>query len=191
MADTTLNVIVICGSLRKASFNAALARALPALAPPGLSIAPAPGWDKIPIYNADDHAATGFPAAVTAWCDAIRSSDGVIIVSPEYNWSIPGGLKNAIDWASRLKDIPFAGKPVALQSCSGGLLGGARMQYHLRMTLTTLDALLFGKPEVFVNFSAKKFDEKTLALTDQPTIDMVKAQLAGFEKFVRRINGSR
>jgi chromate reductase len=189
MADSSLNVIVICGSLRKASFNAALARALPALAPPGLSLTPAPAWDKFPIYNADIQTGTGFPADVTAWADAIRAADGVIIVSPEYNWSIPGGLKNAIDWVSRLKDIPFKDKPVALQSCSGGLLGGARMQYHLRMALTTLDALLFVKPEVFVNFSAKKFDEKTLALTDQPTIDLVKQQLAGFATFVRRFGG--
>ena len=188
MADI-LNVITICGSLRKGSFNAALARALPALAPPGLSIKPAPAWDKFPVYNADIQNSSGFPPEVTVWADAIRAADGVIVVSPEYNWSIPGGLKNAIDWVSRLKEIPFTNKPVALQSCSGGLLGGARMQYHLRMTLTTLDAFLFGKPEVFVNFSAKKFDEKTLELTDQPTIDMVKQQLAGFEKFVRRLNG--
>src|ERR1700675_83690 len=190
MTDT-LNVITICGSLRKASYNAALARALPGLAPAGLSLKPGPAWDKIPIYNADNQNSTGFPADVTAWADAIRAADGVIIVSPEYNWSIPGGLKNAIDWVSRLKDIPFKDKPVALQSCSGGLLVGARMQYHLRMTLTTLDALLFVKPEVFVNFSAKKFDEKTLALTDQPTIDLVKQQLAGFEKFIRRLNGKK
>jgi chromate reductase, NAD(P)H dehydrogenase (quinone) len=189
MTDTTLDVITICGSLRKGSFNAALARTLPALAPAGMSIKPAPAWHKMPVYNFDDQRTTGIPAEVTVWTDAIRSADGVIIVSPEYNWSIPGGLKNAIDWSSRLKDVPFKDKPVALQSCSGGLLGGARMQYHLRMTLTTLDAFLFGKPEVFVNFSAKKFDEKTLALTDQPTIDMVKQQLSGFEKFVRRLTG--
>ena len=183
------NVISICGSLRKASYNAALARALPSLAPPGMTITPAPSWDKIPIYNADIQTTAGFPVEVTAWADAIRAADGVIVVSPEYNWSIPGGLKNAIDWASRLKDIPFAGKPIALQSCSGGLLGGARMQYQLRMALTTLDAIMFGKPEVFVNFSAKKFDEKTLVLTDQPTIDMVRAQLAAFAKFIERHGG--
>lgn len=191
MAESTLNVIVICGSLRKASFNAALARALPALAPPGLSLKPAPAWDKFPIYNADIQTSTGIPADVTAWADAIRAADGVIIVSPEYNWGIPGGLKNAIDWASRLKEIPFKDKPMALQSCAAGPLGGSRMQYHLRMALTALEALLFGRPEVFVGFSAKKFDEKTLALTDQPTIDIVKQQLAGFEKFIRRLNGSK
>jgi chromate reductase len=189
MAENELNVVVICGSLRKASFNAALARTLPSLAPPGLALTPAPAWDKFPIYNADNQSSSGIPAEVETWANAIRAADGVIIVTPEYNWSIPGGLKNAIDWASRLKEVPFKDKPVALQSCSGGLLGGARMQYHLRMTLIQVDAIMFGKPEVFVNFSAKKFDEKTLALTDQPTIDIVKQQLAGFEKFARRISG--
>ncbi len=185
MADPKFNILVVCGSLRKASYNAALARALPSLAPPELSLKPAPAFDKFPIYNADIQNSTGFPADVTAWCDAVRAADGLIIVSPEYNWGVPGGLKNAIDWASRVKDVPFIGKPIALQSCSGGLLGGARMQYNLRMTLTALDAFMFGKPEVFVNFSAKKFDEKTLALIDQPTIDMVKVQLVGFANSCR------
>ena len=191
MSDNQLNVIVICGSLRKASYNAALARTLPALAPPGMAVKAAPGWDKMAVYNHDLHADGKFPAEVTAWGDAIRSADGVIIVSPEYNWSIPGGLKNAIDWVSRFKEVPFKEKPVALQSCAGGALGGARMQYHLRQSLTAIDALIFGKPEIFVSFSAKKFDEKTLELTDQPTVEIVKQQLASFEKFIRRMNGRK
>jgi len=191
MADRTLNVVSICGSLRQGSYNAALARTLPQLAPEGLSLKPAPAWDQMPIYNFDIQNTTGFPATVTAWADAIRSADGVIIVSPEYNWSIPGGLKNAIDWVSRMKDVPFKDKPVAIQSCAGGVLGGARMQYHLRQSLTSVDALLFGRPEILVTFAAKKFDEKTLALTDQPTIDIVKQQLAGFETFIRRLNGRK
>lgn len=189
MSDNQLNVIVICGSLRTASYNAALARTLPALAPPGMALKAAPAWDKMPVYNHDLHTDGKFPAEVTAWGDAIRSADGVVIVSPEYNWTIPGGLKNAIDWVSRFKEVPFKEKPVALQSCAGGALGGARMQYHLRQSLTSIDALIFGKPEIFVSFSAKKFDEKTLELTDQPTIDIVKQQLTGFEKFIRRMNG--
>jgi len=183
-----LNIVTICGSLRKASFNAALARALPGLAPAGLSIAPAPSWADIPIYNTDIQS-TGFPASVAAWADAIRAADGAIIVSPEYNWTIPGGLKNAIDWTSRMKDDPFKGKPVAIQSCAGGLLGGARMQYHLRQCLTSVEAVVLIRPEVFVNFSAKKFDEKTLELTDQATKDMVKLQLEAFEKLVRQQTG--
>ena len=141
MADKQLDVLVICGSLRKGSYNAALARTLPALAPAGLSLRPAPSFDKFPIYNFDIQDTTGFPAEVNAWADAIRSADGIIIVSPEYNWSIPGGLKNAIDWVSRMKDQPFKDKPVALQSSAGGILGGSRMQYHLRQSLTSLDAI--------------------------------------------------
>jgi chromate reductase, NAD(P)H dehydrogenase (quinone) len=184
MADA-LNILTICGSLRKGSFNAALARSLPALAPAGLSIKPAPAWADIPIYNHDIQEA-GWPAPVTAWADAIRSADGVIIVSPEYNWTIPGGLKNAIDWTSRMKNDPFKGKPVAIQSCAGGLLGGARMQYHLRQCLTSVESVVLIRPEVFVNFAAKKFDERTLELTDQATKDMVKLQLEAFEKFVRK-----
>ena len=188
MAET-INVITICGSLRKGSYNAALASQLPGFAPPGMSIKPAPAWDKMPIYNHDIQASTGFPADAETWAAAIRGADGVIIVSPEYNWSIPGGLKNAIDWVSRMKDVPFRDKPVAIQSCAGGQLGGGRMQYHLRQCLTSIDAHLFGKPEILVTFAMKKFDEKTLELTDQPTVDIVKQQLAGFEKYVRRLSG--
>src|SRR5262252_2460765 len=187
MADA-LNILTVCGSLRKASYNAALARALPSLAPAGLKLSPAPPWAEMPLYNHDIQAA-GFPAPVTAWADAIRAADGVIIVSPEYNWTIPGGLKNAIDWTSRMKDDPFKGKAVAIQSCAGGLLGGARMQYHLRQSLTSVEAVVLIRPEVFVTFAAKKFDEKTLELTDQATKDMVKLQLEAFEKFVRKQSG--
>jgi chromate reductase len=187
VADKQLDVLVICGSLRKGSYNAALARTLPALAPAELKLRPAPAFDKFPIYNHDIQDTTGFPAEVQAWADAIRSADGVIIVSPEYNWSIPGGLKNAIDWVSRMKDQPFKDKPVALQSAAGGILGGSRMQYHLRQSLTSIDTILFGRPEVLVTFAAQKFDEKTLELKDQTAIDLIKQQLAGFEKFIRRL----
>ncbi len=191
MSDNKLNVLVICGSLRRGSYNAALARTLPSLTPPGMALKPGPAWHTMPIYNHDIQDDAGFPPESVAWADAIRGADGVIIVSPEYNWSIPGGLKNAIDWVSRMKDVPFKDKPIAIQSCAGGVLGGSRMQYHLRQSLTSVDAFLFGRPEVLVTFAAKKFDEKTLALTDQPTIDIVKQQLAGFEKFIRRINGRK
>jgi chromate reductase, NAD(P)H dehydrogenase (quinone) len=187
VSDRQLDVAVICGSLRKGSYNAALTRALPALAPPGMTLRAVPSFAGLPVYNFDEHQAGGVHPIAIAVADAIRAADGVIIVSPEYNWSIPGGLKNAIDWVSRLKDLPFAGKPVALQSAASGQLGGSRMQYHLRQSLTSIDALLFGKPEVIVTMAAKKFDEKTLALTDQPTRDIVKQQLEAFEAFVRRV----
>jgi chromate reductase len=188
VADKQLDVLVICGSLRKGSYNAALARTLPALAPAGLKLRPAPAFDQFPIYNHDIQDTTGFPAEVKTWADAIRGADGLIIVSPEYNWSIPGGLKNAIDWVSRMKDQPFKDKPVALQSAAGGILGGSRMQYHLRQSLTSVDVVLFGRPEVLVTFAAQKFDEKTLELKDQTAIDLIKQQLAAFEKFIRRLS---
>lgn len=187
MSDT-VKVITICGSLRKGSYNAALARAAVKLAPAGMSVTASPPIGDIPLYNFDVQSA-GFPAAVTALADAIRAADGVLICSPEYNWSIPAPLKNAIDWVSRLKDQPFFGKPVALQSAATGLLGGSRMQYHLRQSLTSIDAHLFGKPEILVTFAAQKFDEKSLELTDQPTIDMIKQQLAGFATYIRKVSG--
>ena len=76
---------------------------------------------------------------------------------------------------------------VALQSAAGGILGGSRMQHHLRQSLTSVDVILFGRPEVIVTFAAQKFDEKTLELKDQTAIDLIKQQLAGFEKFIRRL----
>ena len=180
-----VNVITIVGSLRKDSFNAALARQLPQWVPEGMSIAASPPWAGFPIYNADDQA-KGFPADVEALADAVRKADGVIFVTPEYNYGIPGGLKNAIDWVSRLKDQPFIGKPVAIQSVTAGPLGGGRMQYHLRQACIFLDALAFTRPEVFIGMAASKFDEKTLAFKDEAGINFIKQQLAGFEKFIRR-----
>lgn len=182
-----LKVLTICGSLRKKSFNHALVRALPPLAPAGMSFVEAPPFDTIPFYNQDIQDAAGFPAPVQAFADAVRAADGVIIVTPEYNWTIPGALKNAFDWVSRMKDQPFKEKPVALQSASGGPLGGSRMQYHMRQSLTYLNVFLFGTPEIFVSFAQNKFDKDTLELTDQPTKDIIKTQLAAFAGFIQRV----
>jgi chromate reductase, NAD(P)H dehydrogenase (quinone) len=186
-----VKVITICGSLRKGSYNTALARLAPKLAPPGMAITPAPPIGDFPLYNFDIQSSTGIPESVNTLAAAIRAADGVLICAPEYNFSIAAPLKNAVDWLSRPKEQPFAGKPIALQSASGGLLGGSRMQYHLRQSLAGLDALLYGKPEVFVNFAAQKFDEKTLELKDQAAIDLITQQLKGFETFIRRWAGKQ
>jgi chromate reductase len=183
---TELKVLVICGSLRKGSFNAALARALPALAPPDMKLIMASSIGAFPLYNADVQA-TGFPAPVEELAAAIRAADGVLFVTPEYNWSMPGVLKNTIDWLSRLADQPFKDKPVVIQSASQGPLGGARMQYHWRMSMTFLSAFIFGTPEVFVGSAQTKFDKDTLELKDQPTKDVIKQQLAAFAKFIERV----
>jgi chromate reductase len=185
MADK-LNVVAVCGSLRKGSFNRMLMNTSIALAPEGMTITEAPPFDKIPMYNFDDQQA-GIPATVTAWADAIRAADAVLIVTPEYNWSIPGGLKNAIDWVSRLKEQPLKDKVVAVQSAAGGLLGGARAQLAMRQCLVSLDVVWFGRPEVIVAFTANKF--KDGKLEDQTAVDMIKAQLAALEKYARKWTG--
>jgi chromate reductase len=178
------NVITICGSLRKGSFNRMLANLLPGLAPAGMTITPSPSIE-MPLYNSDMQA-EGFPPAATALAEAIRAADGVIIVSPEYNWTIPGGLKNAIDWVSRTKDQPFANKPVCLQSCSMGILGGARAQYHMRQSMVFLNASVFNTPEVLIAQAQNKFDDKTGELKDEATRTVIKQQLEAFEKFIER-----
>jgi chromate reductase len=185
------NVISICGSLRKGSYNRMLMRSLPALAPPGMSIAEAPSFAAFPLYNADIQGASGFPPEVILLADAIRAADGVVFCTPEYNFSLPGGLKNALDWVSRLPKQPFAGKPVAIQSASPGPLGGARVQYDLRRMMVFLDALALNKPEVFVGGCASRFDDKTGALTDEATRGFVKQQLAAFATFIGVQGGRR
>jgi chromate reductase len=179
-----LHFVVLLGSLRRGSFNAAVARALPALAPPGVTIEPLGSIGDFPIYNADVEA-QGIPTPVVSMGEAIANTDGVIVVTPEYNYSIPGGLKNAIDWLSRVKPQPFLDKPVALASASVGMLGGARAQYHLRQSFVMLEARVFNKPEVFVGQANQKIDATTGELTDPPTRDVIARQLAGFAAFTR------
>ena len=181
------NVLVICGSLRKASYNAMVAKALPGLAPAGMALTPSPPIGTMPLYNADVQA-EGFPEPVKALADAIRAADGVIIVTPEYNYSIPGVLKNAIDWVSRMPEQPFAGKPIAIQSASQGPLGGARVQYHLRQSMVFLDALVFNRPEIFIGTAQNKVNDKG-DLTDETTRGFIKQQLEGFAKFIAQVGG--
>src|SRR5437660_11706868 len=183
----TLNVLTICGSLRKGSYNAMVQRALPALAPAGMTLTTAPSFADFPLYNADVQTSSGFPAPVNVLADAIRAADGVIFCSPEYNFSIPGGLKNAIDWVSRLQNQPFAGKPIALQSASPGPLGGGRVQYDLRKAMVFLDAFTLNKPEIFIGNCASKFDEKTGELKDETTRNFIKQQLASFAAFINKM----
>ena len=183
------NVISICGSLRKGSYNRMVMNLLPGLAPSGMNIKEAPSFAEFPLYNADVQNSTGFPAPVVVLADAIRAADGVIFCTPEYNFSLPGGLKNAIDWVSRLPNQPFTGKAVAMQSASPGPLGGGRVQYDLRKTMVFLDALSLNKPEVFISSCATKFDDKTGELKDEPTRTFLRQQLEAFAKFITQHGG--
>ena len=189
MADKALNVITICGSLRKGSYNRMVMNLLPSWAPANLKISEAPPFAEFPLYNADIQNSSGFPAPVQTLADAIRAADGVIFVSPEYNYSIPGGLKNSIDWVSRLPNQPFANKPVMMISASAGILGGGRMQYDLRRCMIFLDALTMNKPEVFIGGAMQKFDEKTGQLKDEQAVGFIKQQLAAFAKFIEQHGG--
>jgi chromate reductase, NAD(P)H dehydrogenase (quinone) len=182
--DAPHHFAVMVGSLRKGSFNAAIARALPKLAPEGVTIEPLPSVGEFPLYNHDVQQ-DGFPPIVTRIADAIRKADGVIIVTPEYNHSFPGVLKNAIDWISRVPNQPFGGKPVALISSSPSLFGGLRAQLHLRHVFVYLDGRVLNKPEVIIPQVNTKVDVATSEITDSATRGFVADQLKAFAAFVR------
>jgi chromate reductase, NAD(P)H dehydrogenase (quinone) len=183
--EPPLHFVVMLGSLRKGSFNAAIARALPALAPDGVTIALLPSVGEFPHYDADVQA-EGIPPVVTRAAEAIRAADGVIIVTPEYNHTIPGVLKNAVDWISRLPNQPFAAKPVALQSSSQGLWGGLRAQLALRQMFVYLDGRVLSKPEIIIPQVQTKVDASTGELTDPATRGFIADQLKAFAAFARR-----
>jgi chromate reductase len=179
-----LRFAVMVGSLRKGSYNAAVARALPSLAPAGVTIEPLGSVGDFPLYNRDVQDEKGFPRAVITMADAIRAADGLIIVTAEYNHSVPGVMKNAIDWLSRLPNQPFAGKPVAIQSASPSLFGGVRAQLHLRHIFVYLDARPLNKPEVIIPQVNEKVDANC-EVTDPATRGFLADQLKAFAAFVR------
>ncbi|MBC7601548.1 MAG: NAD(P)H-dependent oxidoreductase [Ramlibacter sp.] len=178
-----MKVLGICGSLRKASLNMMALRAAQKLAPEGMQIEIA-DISAIPVYN-EDLKAAGFPASVQTLRDAIKAADALLIVSPEYNFSIPGGLKNAIDWASRPPEQPFDNKPTAIMGASPGMVGTARMQYHLRQTLLFLNTQTVVKPEVFINMASGKFNEQG-ELTDEMTKKVIGDLLMSLKKAAQR-----
>ena len=151
-----MNIVAISGSLRKDSFNTALLRALQALAPTGMEINIA-DIGGLPLYNQDAEAS--FPASAQTLKDLIAAADGIIIATPEYNRSISGVLKNAIDWVSRpYGQNSFAGKPILTIGVSVGKLGTAVAQNHLRQILTYLDMNIVGQPEIYLGPAHELFD---------------------------------
>jgi chromate reductase len=180
----TVRILGIAGSLRRGSFNIATLRTAQELAPSGVTIdifdiAP------IPLYN-EDVRQQGFPAPVEDLRARIKSADGLLIVTPEYNYSIPGVLKNAIDWASRPPEQPFDGKPIGLMGASAGMFGTGRAQYHLRQCFVFLNGLVMNRPEVMIPAAQTKFDANG-KLTDQPTRDFITAHLTAFKAWVLRM----
>jgi chromate reductase, NAD(P)H dehydrogenase (quinone) len=185
MSDSgTVRIAGISGSLRRGSFNSAALRAAVELAPDGMRIEP---FDlaPIPLYN-EDVKQQGFPPPVADLRRRVKEADGLLIATPEYNYSMSGVLKNTIDWVSRPPDQPFDGKPIAIMGASMGVLGTARAQYHLRQCFIFLNGHVMNRPEVLITQAQNKFDGEG-RLTDQPTRDFIAAMLTAFKAWTMRM----
>ena len=159
-----IKLVAFCGSLRKASFNRMALNAFIERLPAGTSAQIIEiDW---PLYNADIQA-QGFPDKVQAAQKAMLEADGIVLVTPEYNYGPSGVLKNAIDWLSRMTPQPFAAKPIAMFGASGGVLGTARAQYQLRQIMVFLDGRPVNKPEVMIGAAQTRFADGKL--TDEAT----------------------
>ena len=175
-----MQVLAISGSLREKSFNTYLLRAARELAPPDMHLEIV-GLAAMPPYN-EDVREQGFPPTVEDFRRRIQEADAILIASPEYNYSIPGVLKNAIDWASRPPAQPFDGKPLALMGASPSAFGAGRAQHHLRQVFIYLDAKIVNRPEVMVSNAPMKFDTDG-RLVDESTRRQVTALLAALEEW--------
>jgi chromate reductase len=179
-----IKIIGFSGSLRKGSYNRALLRAAVGLAPEDAAIEVFE-LDGIPPFNQDFESSA--PEKVKEFKSKIKSSDAVLIVTPEHNYSIPGVLKNAIDWASRpYGDNSFEGKPVAMMSASTGMLGGARAQYHLRQVFVFLNMHPVNKPEVFITFAPQKFGADGTLLDDKAK-ELIRGLLGSLVAWARKL----
>ena len=167
-----MKILAIVGSLRKNSYNRMIFENYKKMLDPKIEISEGKISD-FPIYN-DDVREAGMPEMVTRVAEQIRSADLLLIFSPEYNYSIPGVLKNALDWLSKVQPSPLSGKRTSILSASPGKLGGARMQYHLRQVGVTLDLQIMNKPEVMISEVHKKLNAQG-ELTDEDTKKFLKS----------------
>lgn len=154
--DKNINIIAFTGSLRLKSYNKAALAAAKELLPEGASLEIL-DLAQIPFFN-EDVESVGTPQVVVDFKKKLTDADAILISTPEYNYSIPPVLKNALDWASRGTDLPLNGKPLAIMSASPSIFGGARVQYHLRQVCVGLNILVLNKPEVFITKADTKFD---------------------------------
>jgi chromate reductase len=169
-----MNFLGISGRLRKGSLNTAALRAARELAPEGVAIEIA-DLSEIPLYN-DDVWAHGFPPAVERFRQQIRAADALLFATPEYNYSLSGVLKNAIDWASRPPDQPFAEKPAAIMGASRGVAGTARAQVTLRQIGVFVDLKFVNKPDVAMGVAQDRFDAEG-KLIHEPTREIIRKLL--------------
>jgi chromate reductase, NAD(P)H dehydrogenase (quinone) len=184
MADPSVRILGIAGSLRSGSYNRATLRTAAELAPPGMTVEIF-DLSPIPLYN-EDVKQQGFPPPVAELRRKVKEADGLLLVSPEYNYSTSGVMKNTIDWVSRPPDQPFDGKPIAIMGASMGLLGTARAQHHLRQMFVFLNAHIMNRPEVMINQAQNKFDAEG-KLIDQPTRDLMATFMNAFRDWTLRM----
>ena len=180
----TLNVLGISGSLRRDSWNTLLLRAAQKLAPAGMSIEIA-SIRELPFYDGDVEAA-GMPAEVAAFREKVRAADALLIASPEYNASVSGVLKNAIDWASRPPSQPLDGKPIAVFGTSPGATGTIRGQQHLRQILANVNGLVLVQPVVAIGNAAQRLDADA-NITDEATRKFVETMLTKLVDWTNRL----
>jgi chromate reductase len=180
----TFKIGVIVGSLSSTSINRQLARALVKLAPEGLEFTEI-GFGDLPLYSQDYDA--DFPATALAWKAALAQMDGILFVTPEYNRSIPGGLKNAIDWASRpYGQNSFNRKPSAVIGTSTGKIGTAVAQQHLRSLLSFCNSPQMNSPEAYIQFRKDLIDEE-YNVNDESTASFLHKYMAEYHAFVQRV----
>ncbi|MBA3322488.1 MAG: NAD(P)H-dependent oxidoreductase [Pyrinomonadaceae bacterium] len=185
MADKKLTILGIAGSLRKSSYNRAVLRAAQLLAPSDARIEVFE-LDGIPSFNEDEEQHPS--AKVIELKERVRAAAAILFVTPEYNYSIPGVLKNAIDWASRpYGNSAWQGKPVALLGASVSPLGTARAQYHLRQVLLSLDMHALNRPEIMIGNAAERFNEQG-ELTDEKTKELIRRLLQNLVAWTRQIS---
>lgn len=182
--NSEMRILGISGSLRRQSYNTAVLRAAMDLAPQGVTIETFE-LDGIPPFNQDEE--TRPPATVLELKSRVREADGILFVTPEYNYSVPGVLKNAIDWASRpYGDNVWDGKPAAIMGASIGAIGTARAQYHLRQIFVFLNIFPVNQPEVMIGNAGQRFDAEG-SLTDDTSKDYMRQLLENLVELVQRV----
>ena len=180
-----IRILGIAGSLRRASYNRAALRAATELVPEGAAV-DIFEIDGLPGFSEDEE--QNPPAKVVELKRRIRESDAVLFVTPEYNYSIPGVLKNAIDWASRpYGDSAWSGKPAAIMGASLGAIGTARAQYHLRQVMVFLNMFPVNQPEVMIGNASERFDKEG-NLTDDATREFIRQLLQNLVEWTRRLS---
>jgi chromate reductase len=185
MSDSgPISILGICGSLRQGSYNTAALRIAAAQKPADVTVTIA-DISQIPPYN-EDVRQLGFPPSVETLRRQIKEADALLFACPEYNYSMSGVLKNAIDWASRPPDQPFAGKACAIIGAAAGMAGSARAQYDLRRSCVFLDMHPINKPEVLIGQAQTKFDAEG-NLNDEVARNLLRDMMANLAAWARQL----